>query len=29
MKLQDITQTRVQYNHQTENKVAIIIFGHL
>ena len=29
MKLQDIPQQKVQYNHQTENKVAIISFGHL
>ena len=29
MKLQDIPQPKVQYNHQIENKVAIIIFGHL
>ena len=26
MKLQDIPQSKVQYNHQIENKVAIINF---
>ena len=29
MKLQDIPQPKVQYNHQIENKVAIINFGHV
>ena len=29
MKLQDILQPKVQYNHQIENKVAIINFGNL
>ena len=29
MNLQDIPQPKVQYNHQIENKVAIINFGHL
>ena len=27
MKLQDIPQPKVQYNHQIKNKVAIINFG--
>ena len=29
MKLQDIPQPKVQYNHQIENKGAIINFEHL
>ena len=29
MKLQDIPQPKDQYNHQIENKVAIMNFGHL
>ena len=29
MKLQDIPQAKVQYNHQIENKVEIINFEHL
>ena len=29
MKLQDILQSKVQYNHQIENKVAIINFWQL
>ena len=29
MKLQDIPQSKVQYNHQIENKVAIINFRQL
>ena len=29
MKLQDIPLPEVRYNHQIENKVAIINFGHL
>ena len=29
MKLQDIPQLKVQYNHQIENKVAIINFWQL
>ena len=29
MKLQDISQQKVQYNHQIENKVAIIMFWQL
>ena len=29
MKLQDIPQPKVQYNHQIENKVAIINYEHL
>ena len=29
MKLQDIPQPKVQQNHQIQNKVAIINFGHL
>ena len=29
MKLQDIPESKVQYNHQIENNVAIINFGDL
>ena len=29
MKLQEILQPKVEYNHQIKNKVAIINFGHL
>ena len=29
MKLQDISQPKVQNNHQIENKVAMIIFWQL